>query len=227
MDATAVDLLQFVPTPTNSGALVTAPVQPERGDQFTVKIDHRINDKQNLSIYYYFDDHHLVSPFAQFEAAGANVPVSALPQASELPAVEHQPHSGPSATPRSMNFASTTTAKHSEPSSVQCTLRGARFVPAGALVATDAFWRTGSLLLGRHARQHIGNSSQPRIKHRGSALHSVERRIHDWEQHRGFECRRWQFVPVVQTVSSKIGKEHSLKFGTDVRRQRFDQTLLF
>src|SRR5262249_10906523 len=74
MDATAVDLLQFVPTPTNGNALVTVPVQPERGDQFTGKIDHRINDKQNLSIYYCFDDHNLVSPFAQFQAAGANVP---------------------------------------------------------------------------------------------------------------------------------------------------------
>src|SRR5882762_3288828 len=75
LDATAVDLLQYVPTPANNvGALVTTPVQPDRGDQFTVKIDHRINDKQNLSFYYYFDDHHIVSPFAQFQAAGANVP---------------------------------------------------------------------------------------------------------------------------------------------------------
>src|SRR5207244_4599047 len=73
MDPTAVDLLQFVPT-SASGQVQTVPVQPERGDQFTVKLDHRINDKQNLSIYYYFDDHHLVSPFAQFQAAGANVP---------------------------------------------------------------------------------------------------------------------------------------------------------
>src|SRR5437660_435273 len=73
MDPTAVDLLQFVPT-SSSGVLQTVPVQPERGDQFTVKFDHKINDKQNLSIYYYFDDHKLVSPFAQFQAAGANVP---------------------------------------------------------------------------------------------------------------------------------------------------------
>lgn len=75
LDATAVDLLQYVPIPANNNsALVTTPVQPERGDQFTVKIDHRINSKQNLSFYYYFDDHHIVSPFAQFQAAGANVP---------------------------------------------------------------------------------------------------------------------------------------------------------
>jgi len=74
MDPTAVDLLQLVPTPVNGNTLVTVPVQPDNGDQFTVKFDQRINDKQNLSVYYYFDHHKLISPFAQFQAAGANVP---------------------------------------------------------------------------------------------------------------------------------------------------------
>jgi hypothetical protein len=51
MDATAVDLLQLVPTPRAGTNLIqTVPVQPTRGDQFTVKIDHRLNAKQNLSL---------------------------------------------------------------------------------------------------------------------------------------------------------------------------------
>jgi hypothetical protein len=75
LDATAVDLLQLVPLPQEGTDLIqTVPVQPVRGDQFTVRLDHRLNAKQNLSFYYYFDDHHVVSPFAQFQAAGANVP---------------------------------------------------------------------------------------------------------------------------------------------------------
>jgi len=75
LDATAVDLLNYVPLPSNGGGkLVTTPVQPVRGDQATLRLDHRINDKQNLSFYYYFDDDHQISPFAVFEAAGANVP---------------------------------------------------------------------------------------------------------------------------------------------------------
>jgi len=75
MDATAVDLLQFVPTPPNNGNLIsTVPTEPIRGDQFTVRLDHRINDKQNLSIYYYFNDDRTVQPFANFELTGANVP---------------------------------------------------------------------------------------------------------------------------------------------------------
>jgi outer membrane receptor protein involved in Fe transport len=75
MDSTAVDLLQFVPQAPNDGNLITTvPTQPTRGDQLTVKIDHRINDKQNLSIYYYFDDNRTVQPFANFELTGADVP---------------------------------------------------------------------------------------------------------------------------------------------------------
>jgi outer membrane receptor protein involved in Fe transport len=75
LDATAVDLLTYVPLPANSGGeLITTPVQPERSDQFTLRFDHRINNQQNLSFYYYFTDDHAISPFAVFEAAGANVP---------------------------------------------------------------------------------------------------------------------------------------------------------
>ena len=75
MDPTAVDLLQFVPTAPNGGSLITTvPTEPIRGDQFTVKLDHKLNDKQNLSVYYYFDDSSILQPFANFELVGANVP---------------------------------------------------------------------------------------------------------------------------------------------------------
>jgi len=75
MDPTAVDLLQYVPTAPNDGSLITTtPVKSVRGDQFTVKIDHRLTDKQNLSFYYYFDDDRNLQPFANFELTGADVP---------------------------------------------------------------------------------------------------------------------------------------------------------
>jgi outer membrane receptor protein involved in Fe transport len=75
MDPTAVDLLQFVPVAPNGGFLIsTVPTEPVRGDQFTVKIDHKLSDKQNLSVYYYFDDSAIQQPFANFELVGANVP---------------------------------------------------------------------------------------------------------------------------------------------------------
>ncbi len=75
MDPTAVDLLQFVPTPAAGGNTIeTVPTEPIRGDQFTVRFDHTINSKQNLSVYYYFNDDSTIQPFSFFEEAGANVP---------------------------------------------------------------------------------------------------------------------------------------------------------
>src|SRR5581483_5942593 len=75
-DPTAADLLtQFVPLPnTPAGTFQLAPVQRDRGDQFTVKIDHRLTDKQNLSAYYYFNDENIFDPFSRFQAGGANLP---------------------------------------------------------------------------------------------------------------------------------------------------------
>ena len=75
MDPTAVDLLQFIPTaPSGENLITTTPVSSVRGDQFTAKVDRRLTDKQNLSIYYYFNDDNTLSPFDNFELTGANVP---------------------------------------------------------------------------------------------------------------------------------------------------------
>jgi hypothetical protein len=69
-DQVASNLLsRFVPT-----APVTVPVSTDNADQFTVRFDHRINDHQNFSAYYYFNDLRQLAPFDQFEQAGANVP---------------------------------------------------------------------------------------------------------------------------------------------------------
>jgi Carboxypeptidase regulatory-like domain len=62
-------LQQFVPT-----AAVTVPVSTDNEDQFTVRFDHKINDHQNFTAYYYFNDLRTLQPFNQFEQAGANVP---------------------------------------------------------------------------------------------------------------------------------------------------------
>jgi hypothetical protein len=75
-DPTAAALLsKYVPLP-NVGAstLQTVPVQSDNGTQFTIRIDHKISDKHQLSFYEYFDDDATEQPFARFQAAGADVP---------------------------------------------------------------------------------------------------------------------------------------------------------
>ena len=74
MDPTSVDLMnQFVPGSNRpDGTFQTvAGIHKDRTDQFTVKFDHRINDKQNFSAYYYFNDSTLYDPYSRFQAGGA------------------------------------------------------------------------------------------------------------------------------------------------------------
>ncbi len=77
-DPVAVDLLNHYITPllpqVRNGSLVTVASERDRQDQATFRFDHRINDKQNFSAYYYLTDETDFSPFNTFQAAGANVP---------------------------------------------------------------------------------------------------------------------------------------------------------
>src|SRR3984885_10776974 len=70
-DPVAVSLLQYVPGAGGSGGVQVTPNKTDRGDQFQIRIDHTINEKQKLAIYYYFDDDNTLDPFAKFQASGA------------------------------------------------------------------------------------------------------------------------------------------------------------
>ncbi len=74
-DPVAANLLQkFVPAAnigTNQSQVV--PVGTDNANQFTARIDHKINDRQSFTAYYYFNDAHALEPYDTFEAAGANV----------------------------------------------------------------------------------------------------------------------------------------------------------
>jgi hypothetical protein len=77
-DPVAADLMTkyvtpYVPQAVN-GQLVTLGSERDRQDQGTFRFDHRINDKQNFSAYYYLTDETDFNPFNNFQAAGANMP---------------------------------------------------------------------------------------------------------------------------------------------------------
>jgi hypothetical protein len=75
-DPVAANLLQqFVPAANiGSSQNQVVPVGTDNQDQFTLRIDHKINDRQNFTAYYYFNDTRDLIPYDTFEAAGANVP---------------------------------------------------------------------------------------------------------------------------------------------------------
>jgi hypothetical protein len=225
MDATAVDLLQFVPTPTNGSTVVTVPVQPERGDQVTVKLDHRITNSQNLSVYYYFDDHRLVSPFAQFQAAGANVPGFASITAERFQQwnISHNWTINNSTVNEfrfNYNREAQRTFQHPQRTSVvqdSC--------PPAPSWITDA--------LGSVPCFNDGQPGNPTGIHPG--LGSNREGLPFIQLSGGFTIGNNGEGELPQVGNSfqwsdslsKVVGNHSLKFGGDVRRQRFDQTLYF
>jgi len=227
LDPTAVDLLKFVPTPANnSAALETAPVQPDRGDQFTVKFDHRINDKQNLSIYYYFDDHHVISPFAQFQAAGANVPGfgSITNERFQQWNISHTwTISNTTVNEFRFNYnreAQKTFQRPVRTSLVQdsCPTPPAWLIaafPAGVPCFTDG---TPENALGIHPNLGASREGLPFIQVSGGFTIGNNGEGSVPQVGNSFQ---WS-----DSISKIVGN-HSIKFGGDVRRQRFDQTLYF
>jgi len=75
-DPVAANLLQrFVPGGNSGpGLYQVVPVGTINADQFTVRLDHRINDHQSFTGYYYFNDGRELDPYNTFEAAGATLP---------------------------------------------------------------------------------------------------------------------------------------------------------
>jgi hypothetical protein len=222
MDATAVDLLQFVPTPTIGNTLVTVPVQPERGDQFTVKIDHRINDKQNLSIYYYFDDHHLVSPFAQFQAAGANVPGfgSSTSERFQQWNISHTWTINNSTVNEfrfNYNREAQRTFQHPQRTSL---VQDSCPPPPSWLTAPVPCFSDGTAAntLGIHPGLGPQFEGLPFIQVSGGFTIG-----NNGEGELPQVGNSFQWSDSI----SKVKGNHSFKFGADVRRQRFDQTLYF
>jgi hypothetical protein len=226
LDSTAVDLLQYVPTPANNNsALVTTPVQPDRGDQFTVKIDHRINGKQNLSFYYYFDDHHVVSPFAQFQAAGANVPGfgSSTKERFQQYNISHTwTISNTTVNEFRFNYNREAQGTFQRPTFTTTVQNSCPPAPAWLTDVTGPVPcfsdGTPGNTLGIHPNLGpkfegvpfvqvsggftIGNNGEGEVPQVGNSF-------------------QWS-----DSVSKIVGT-HSIKFGGDVRRQRFDQTLYF
>lgn len=76
MDPVALDMLRFVPGANRPDGVSFqgVPSLADNQDQFTVRLDHHINDRQTFMFYYYFTNDKLLQPFYDFQASGANVP---------------------------------------------------------------------------------------------------------------------------------------------------------
>ncbi len=226
MDPTAVDLLQFVPVAPNGGSLVsTVPPEAVRADQFTVKIDHRLNDKQNLSIYYYFNDDTTHNPFANFELAGAD-----LPGFGDIVAERFQQWnithtwtiSNNTVNEFRFNYNREGQQTFQHPANTELVQNSCPPAPTwltGITGPPPCFYGDGSTdpngsLYGIHPYLGAGREGLPFIAISGGF--SIG---NDWEGELPQTGNSFQWSDSL----TKIWGNHTMKYGVDVRRQQFNQ----
>jgi hypothetical protein len=222
---------QYVPAAnTPQGFYQAVLTGKTRSDQATVRLDHRINDKQNFSAYYYFTDQNLFSPFNNFQAAGANVPTFGASSKNRFQQINLS-HTW-TLTNAIVNEARFTymregqlTYNHPEKTN--------RVVDSCAGSAA-AFCFTGKS--DSSAVNNLDPSGQGNLKFGITpGLGASREGVPDVSVSGGFtignnfEGELPQVGNSFQWTDSMtvVKGSHTLKFGGDVRRMRFDQTLYF
>ena len=217
-DQTAFDLLnQFVPAANRGDSQYqSVPGQRDRDHQGTLRVDHVINNHQQLNFYYYADDDSLQKPFARFQAAGANIPGfgSNYDQRIQQWNLGHTWVLGASAV-NEFRFAYFREGQlgFNHPQNTSLVQNSCKTVPADQCFSDPANPKLG--ITPGLGKAHegvpnifvsggfvIGNSYEGELPQIGNSFH--------WADN-----------------FSKVLGSHTFKFGADVRRQRFDQTLFF
>ena len=217
-DPTANDLMnQFVPLPNHGAYLFQAsPLEINRADQGTIRIDHKLTDHQQFNAYYYFTDDYLEKPFAKFEAGGATLP----------------------------GFGDLTNERFQQLNLTHTWVSGATTVNEFRF----SFFREGqerflhpqrtnlvqNSCVSVPASQCFSDPNNPRMgitpglgrDHEGVPFVSVSG---GFSLGNNLEGELPQFGNTFQATDnlSKVKGTHSLKFGVDLSRQQFDQTLYF
>jgi hypothetical protein len=228
MDPVAVDLMnRYMPAPNTAGGYWQGvPNGRDHQEQGTIRLDHKINDHQNLSFYYYLTDDDLQQPFSFFQAAGADVPGfgSNIGQRFQQYNLSHT-WTLTNAIVNEARFAYNREAqrKFQHPQSTNavtdsCSSAVAQYCFTGTsdsqaindLGSGPSFGITPGL-----GAQHEG---VPFIVVSGGATIG-----------NNFEGELPQVGNSFQWTDnlSWVKGNHTLKFGTDIRRQRFDQTLYY
>src|SRR5712671_3704950 len=218
MDQTALDLMgQFVPQANIGDNLFQGvPLGHERSNQFTLKVDHVLTRNQRLSGYYYLTDHFLAKPFARFQAGGANLPGfgDLTDERVQQVNISHTWTIGSTA----VNEARFTMFREGQgtflhPQHTALVQDSCKTVPT-----TNCFADPANPDLGIHPELGASREGVPFVNIAGG-----------FNIGNNFEGELPQIGNTFQWSDnfSKVIGRHSLKFGGDVRYQKFDQSLFF
>jgi hypothetical protein len=220
-DPTALNLLnQFVPQANRAdGTWQGVPLGHESADQFTLKIDQQITKNQQLTGYYYFTQHSLSKPFARFQSGGGNLANfgDLTDERIQQFNVSHTWTIGTT----SVNEARFTyfregqgTFLHPQRTNLVQDSCSASVTP----VVTNCFTDPNNPSLGITPNLGASREGVPFISVSGGFSFG-----------NNFEGELPQVGNAFQWSDSfsKVVGKHSIKFGGDIRYQKFDQTLYF
>jgi hypothetical protein len=217
-DPTALDLMnQFVPPPNvGSNQYQTVPNGNNNANQFTTRIDYSINERQQLTGYYYFNDGAQLEPLSFFQAAGANVPGFGANFATRG---------------QQANLTWAWTINPTTVNEFRFTYfregQGQLNAPVNtALVQDSCKTVPASQCFSDPNNPALGITPGLGTKFEGVPFITVSGGFNIGNN---FEGQLPQFGNTFQwsdNISKVVGK-HTLKFGADIRRQQFNQTLYF
>jgi outer membrane receptor protein involved in Fe transport len=229
-DPVAVSLLQYVPGAGGSGNVQITPNRTDRGDQFQIRVDHSINSNQKLALYYYFDDDNTLDPFAKFQASGAttgNFPGVYATRTQQINATHTWTLGSTAVNELRFTYFREGQLQFDSPTRTNA-------IQASCGTTASAFCFTGTsdtplindagTPLGTNADYGIHSGLGPTVE--GVPFVAVSGGFSIGNNFNGSLPQIGNTFQLSDNYSKIIGN-HSLKFGTDVRYQKFDQLLYF
>lgn len=242
-DPVAVALVKYLPGSGTANALAQDVAKStERGDQFTIHLDHILNKDQKLSVYYYYNNDNTLDPFAIFQLAGAslgNFPGRIISHVQQINA-SHSWTLGSAA----VNEFRFTLFREAEPQFYTPTVTNDVTASCGSAVpAAQCFGGTSDTPLVDANGNPLGTAANPNVpvcpgvgcgihpglgsKFEGVPFFTLNGTTGLFGNN--FEGQLPQTGNTFQFSDnySKIVGNHSFKFGADTRYQKFDQTVYF
>jgi outer membrane receptor protein involved in Fe transport len=216
-DPTAMALYKNYVAPQGTGQVTLVPNQNDSSNQFTVRFDHNFSATQHFSAYYYFNDDDNTQPFSNFQAAGANVPGFGAIFKTRVQQwnISHTSTIGSSAVNEfRFNYFREGQGNLNHPVNILPSVHdscGSAIAAANCFadpanptagITTNIPGRAGVPFISVAGGFVIGNNFEGELPQVGNTF--------QWSDN-----------------FSKVIGAHSIKFGGDVRRQRFDQFLYY
>ncbi|MBZ5501176.1 MAG: TonB-dependent receptor [Acidobacteriia bacterium] len=215
-DPTAADLMQqFVPAGTN-GVFQASPNASGRADQGTFRLDHNLTSQQQLSFYYYFSDDSGHRPFADLQDLGANLPGfgdQTKERFQQLNASHTWAINAKTSNELRLVFYRGAQGKLLAPARTNPVQDSCATVPADQCFSDPSNPRLGI---------HPGYGGQTE----GVPLISLSGGFTIGNNGSGTFRQDGNIYQGIDNYGKVIGN-HTLKFGTDIRRQQFNQLYLY